>query len=109
VQATDRNFYGTTTSGGAGYQGTVFRISAGLHPFARPVPLAAKAGKSVTILGTNLTGTSSVTFSGVAAEFAFVSSTEIKATVPLAAVDGNVEVVTPGGILVSNVPFRVLS
>jgi hypothetical protein len=36
-----------------------------------------------------------------------VSATEIKATVPADATTGTVEVTTPGGMLKSNLPFRV--
>jgi hypothetical protein len=37
-----------------------------------------------------------------------VSSSLVTATVPTGATTGKVEVVTPGGTLSSNVPFRVL-
>ncbi len=40
VQATDRTFYGTTNSGGASQNGTVFRFSMGLGPFVTTVPTA---------------------------------------------------------------------
>jgi hypothetical protein len=64
-------------------------------------------GAAVTILGTNLTGTTGVTFNGTAATFTVVSSTEIKTTVPSGATTGFVSVVTPGGTLQGNVKFRV--
>jgi len=37
-----------------------------------------------------------------------VSASEITTTVPAGATTGNVEVVTPGGTIPSNVTFRVL-
>lgn len=112
VQATDGNFYGTTYAGGSstactGGCGTVFRLSMGLGPFVETVPAAKCPGGSVKILGTDLTGTTSITFNGVAATFTVVSPTEITTTVPAGATTGKVEVVTPRGTLSSNVPFRV--
>jgi uncharacterized protein (TIGR03437 family) len=61
----------------------------------------------VTILGNNLTGSTSVTFNGVQATFNVVSSTEITTTVPSGATTGKVQVKTPSGTLSSNVNFRV--
>jgi hypothetical protein len=45
---------------------------------------------------------------GKGAKFKVVSATEITATVPAGATTGPVQVVTPGGTLSSNVPFRVI-
>ena len=59
------------------------------------------------ILGTDLTGATSVTFNGVPATFAVVSPTEITTTVPAGATTGQVEVVTLKGTLSTNVIFRV--
>jgi hypothetical protein len=64
-------------------------------------------GAKVTILGTNLTGATKVSFGSLAATFTVVSSTEITTTVPSGASTGNLTVVTPKGTLTSNVPFRV--
>jgi uncharacterized repeat protein (TIGR03803 family) len=107
VQATDGNFYGTTDSGGSNGDGTVYRISLGLSPFVKTVQRAGKVGSSVTILGTNLTGTTSVTFHGTEASFTIVSPTEITSTVPTGATTGKVQVVAASGTLLSNVAFRV--
>ena len=71
------------------------------------VPVSDPVGGAVTILGSSLTGSTSVTFNGVAATFTVVSPTEIKTTVPTGATTGKVQVVTPGGTLTSNVNFRV--
>lgn len=68
---------------------------------------AGKVGSSVTILGTNLTGTTSVTFHGTEASFTIVSPTEITSTVPTGATTGKVQVVAASGTLLSNVAFRV--
>jgi uncharacterized repeat protein (TIGR03803 family) len=166
VQATDGNFYGTTTLGGAKNAGTAFEISAtgqftqlysfcskpgcsdgeyagalaqltngtlyglsdggrtidgcpsgcgtifslslGLGPFVQAVPGFAEVGRVVGILGNNLTGTTSVTFSGASAAFTVVSGTLIKATVPAGATTGTIEVTTPSGTLSSNVAFQIV-
>jgi uncharacterized repeat protein (TIGR03803 family) len=107
VQATDGNLYGTTDDGGANGEGTVFSLSVGLGPFVETEPTAAKVGATVKILGTDLTGATSVSFNGKAATFTVVSSSEITTTVPAGATTGEVRVVTPGGTLSSNVSFRV--
>jgi uncharacterized repeat protein (TIGR03803 family) len=112
VQGTDGAFYGTTTDGGIGGifngNGTVFSIGVGLSPFVRANPAFGGVGASVMILGNNLTGTTSVTFNGMAAEFTVVSDTFISATVPSGATAGPIAVVTPSGTLISNVSFRVI-
>jgi uncharacterized protein (TIGR03437 family) len=64
-------------------------------------------GAAVNILGTNLTGDTSVSFNGTAATFTVVSSSEITTNVPADATTGEVKVVTPSGMLSSNVSFRV--
>jgi uncharacterized repeat protein (TIGR03803 family) len=113
VQDTNGNFYGTTAGGGAGTHctggcGTVFSMSVGLGPFVKTQPASARVGGFVQILGTNLTGATSVSFNGTQAVFRVVLNSWIKTTVPAGATTGPVEVVTPGGTLSSNVPFRVL-
>jgi uncharacterized protein (TIGR03437 family) len=70
-------------------------------------PTSRRVGGAVKILGTNLTGATSVTFNGTAATFTVVSSSLIKTTVPAGATTGTLQVVTPGGTLSSNVPFTV--
>ncbi len=108
IQATDGNLYGTTADGGANGDGTVFRLSVGLGPFVVTEPTAAKVGQTVKILGTNLTGATSVNFNGKVAAFTVASSSEITTTVPRGATRGEVQVATPGGTLLSNVSFGVL-
>jgi uncharacterized repeat protein (TIGR03803 family) len=107
VQDTNGNLYGTAYNGGANNGGTVFSLSVGLGPFVETQPTSGEVGAAVTILGTNLTGSTSVTFNGTAATFTVVSASEITTTVPTGATTGTVQVVTPGGTLSSNVPFRV--
>jgi uncharacterized repeat protein (TIGR03803 family) len=108
VQATNGDFYGVTTAGGTDNVGTVFSLSVGLGPFVETVPTSGKVGAAVTILGTNLIDATSVTFNGTAAAFTVNGSgTAITTTVPAGATTGTIEVVTPGGTLSSNLPFRV--
>jgi len=109
VQDTDGTFYGTTYSGGASNLGTVYSLSTGLKPFIKINPPAAKVGATVTILGTNLTDATAVTFGTLAAmSFKIVSSSEITAVVP--AITGNVKVtVTVPGHTYSTYPlFRLV-
>lgn len=107
-QGTDGTFYGTTSYGpGANYYGTVYSFFNGLDPLVTTTPVAGHVGQSVLILGNNLTGTTSVSFNGVAARFTVESDTYIKATVPAGAKTGVVSVVTPNGVLNSNPQFVV--
>jgi uncharacterized repeat protein (TIGR03803 family) len=107
-QATNGNLYGTTNAGGARTdEGTVYILSVGLGPFVETLPTSGKVGAAVTILGSDLTGATSVTFNGTAATFTVVSASEIKTTVPTGATTGAVEVTTPSSTLSSNAVFRV--
>lgn len=111
-QGTDGRLYGTTVYGGTfngtcGGDGTVFSLSNGLSPLVETVPVRGPAGRSVIILGNGLTGSTSVTFNGVAAPFTIESDSYIKAIVPTGATTGAVSVVTPSGTLTSNPKFVV--
>jgi len=107
VQDTNGTFYGTTASGGTDNDGTVFSLSVGLGPFVETRPTSGKVGAAVKILGSNLTGATSVTFNGTAATFTVVSKSEITTTVPTGATTGTVEVTVSGHTLKSNTKFRV--
>jgi uncharacterized repeat protein (TIGR03803 family) len=107
MQDTNGNLYGTTFEGGAYGLGTVFTLSVGLGPFVETQTTSGKVGAAVKILGTNLTGATSVTFNGTPALFTVVRPSEITTTVPAGATTGTVQVVTPSGTLSSNVSFRV--
>jgi uncharacterized repeat protein (TIGR03803 family) len=108
VQGVDGNFYGTTRLAGTSFNyGTVYRLSTGLGPLVKNVPANGKVGTAVKIIGTSLTGTSSVTFNGTPATFTVVSATQISTTVPSGATSGPVQVTTPGGNL-SSMPFQIL-
>jgi uncharacterized repeat protein (TIGR03803 family) len=103
TQDTNGKFYGTTQAG----NGTIYSLSVGLGSFVETQTSSGKVGAVVKILGTDLTGATSVTFNGTAATFTIVSKSEITTTVPTGATTGPVKVVTPGGTLTSNFNFRV--
>jgi uncharacterized repeat protein (TIGR03803 family) len=105
VEATNGVFYGA--SGGV-TTGTVFSLSDGLDPFVMSVPSFGHPGNEVRILGTDLTGTTAVSFDGKPATFMVNSSSEITAEVPTGANTGEIIVQTPGGKLKGNVDFTIL-
>jgi len=116
LQGTDGAFYGTTDRGGitndtscldGGTCGVVFKFDVGLGPFVKTLPGHGKTGAAVVILGNNFSGACSASFNGTAAACHIVSSTEITTKVPAGATTGYVTVTTNGGVLTSNVPFRV--
>ena len=113
IQDTSGTFYGATHEGGllngcpGTSCGTLFRLATGLGPFVETLPTTGKVGRSIVILGMNLTGATSVTFNGTAATFTVESGTAIRTTVPVGATTGPVQVLTPSGMLTSNVSFRI--
>ncbi len=105
-QATDGNLYGT------GYEtnSTVWRLSLGLAPFVSPLPAYGKKGRQISILGTNLTGATAVSFNGAPAEPFTVNSTgsAITTRVPNDATTGPIQVTLANGtVLSSNMQFQV--
>jgi len=107
IQDTDGDLYGTASAGGAKGNGKIVKLSVGLRPFVQILPNSGGVGSQVLILGTDLSGATSVTFTGSNAAFKMKSTTEIIAIVPNGATSGTVQVVTPKGTLDSNVPFQV--
>jgi hypothetical protein len=99
---TNAIIYGTTQQGGSGINGTVFSLSAELHPFVETLTTSGIVGAKVTILGNSLTGATSGSFNGTAATFKVVSATEITSTVPAGATTGLVTVATSQATLTSN-------
>jgi uncharacterized repeat protein (TIGR03803 family) len=113
MQDTSGTLYGTMQQGGPGWptcsscDGTIFSLNMGLGPFVKTLPTSGKVKAAVKILGTGLTGATSVTFNGTAATFKVASSSEITTNVPAGATTGVVKVVTAGGTLISNTVFQV--
>ena len=114
VQGTDGNFYGTTSNGGSstncqGGCGTVFKLGVGIPPYLETLPTFGTVGSPVTILGSNLTGATSVAFNGTPATFDIVSASEITTTVPAGATTGKVQVAIPGSTLITYIDFQVIA
>ncbi len=108
LQHTNGLLYGTTPTGGANGFGAVYSLDMGLGPFITFVQSTGKVGRAAQILGQGLTGTTSVTFNGIAAtSFKVLSDTYLTAVVPSGATTGPVVVTTPGGTLTSNKNFVV--
>ncbi|HEV2382741.1 MAG TPA: choice-of-anchor tandem repeat GloVer-containing protein [Terriglobia bacterium] len=93
VQDTNGDFYGTTYSGAANGDGRVYSLSVGVGACEKNTD-RRQGGRSVILLGTNLTRATSVTFNGTPAVFKVISSSEIGAIIPAGAITGPVQVVT---------------
>jgi molybdate transport system substrate-binding protein len=94
--------------------GQAIFVKDGFLPLTAPVPtvvkvspLKAKVGAKVTVTGTNLTGTTSVTIKGVPAKFTVVSKAKLTFIVPAKAKTGTVTVTNPSGTATSAL-FRLL-
>ncbi len=73
-------------------------------------PASGLVGVSVTITGTNFTGTTAVKFANnVTAQFAVVSDTQLTATVPVGAVTGSLSISKTGCPDVQTTPFTVIA
>jgi molybdate transport system substrate-binding protein len=72
-------------------------LTAPVPTITKLAPKSARVGATVTITGTNLTGTTSVTFQGVPAKFKIVSATKLTLTVPTKAKTGSLTVTNPSG------------
>jgi uncharacterized repeat protein (TIGR03803 family) len=110
LQHTDGLLYGTAQFGGANGYGSVYTLDMGLGPFITFVRSTGGVGQTAQILGQGLTGTTAVSFNGVAAtSFKVVSDTFMTAVVPSGATTGPVVVTTPGGTLTSNKSFTIVA
>jgi len=108
MQDTSGLLYGTLRFGSPNGYGAVFSLNIGVGSFITFVQPSGKAGSTVQTLGQGLTGTTSVTFNGVAAtSFKVASDTYMTAVVPSGATSGPVVVTTPSGNLTSNKSFQI--
>jgi uncharacterized repeat protein (TIGR03803 family) len=107
TQHTNGTFYSDSAWGGSDDLGTFYSLNAGLSPFVRLVTTSGKVGATVEMLGQGFTGTTAVSFNGVAATFHVVSQTYLTATVPTGATNGFITVKRPSGVLKSNQVFRI--
>jgi uncharacterized repeat protein (TIGR03803 family) len=101
VQGTDGKLYGTTSN-------TVYSLSTGLAPFITFQPTSGPVGTQVTILGTNLSGATSLSFNGTPATILANTGSAITTTVPAGATTGTVQVTLPGRTVISNTDFQVV-
>lgn len=89
-------------------------LSAGTAYAQRPIissfsPTSGSAGTSVTILGSNFTGTTSVKFNGTNAPgFTVNTSASITVAVPTGATTGSITVTTPSGVAGTRTSFTVV-
>jgi hypothetical protein len=82
-----------------------FRVTPAIVSFSPP---SGHVGASVVITGNSFTGATKVTFGGIAATaFTVNSYTQITATVPVGAITGKIQVITPGGNATSATVFTV--
>ncbi len=115
MQATNGTFYGTMFQGGSGWPscspgdcvGTIFSLDMGLGPFVEMVPTSGKVKTAVKILGTDLTGATSVTFNGTAGYVQGGIQFRNHDQCTRGCHPGVVKVVTPSGTLTSNTVFQV--
>ena len=116
LQHTSGVVFGDTAQGGSASGcsgdgcGVFYMLNIGLGPFVSFLPplSSGKVGKVIQIFGQGFTGTTAVSFNGTPAIFTVKSGTYLTATVPPGATTGPVTVTTPGGVLTSNKPFRVV-
>jgi uncharacterized repeat protein (TIGR03803 family) len=107
VLHTDGIFYGNTAGNSNG--GSVFySFKTKLKPFVKLVTWSGKDGATAEILGQGFTGTTAVSFNGVAAKFDNVSDTYMTATVPTGALTGPITVTTFSSSLKSDRNFLVM-
>ncbi|MCC2544915.1 FG-GAP-like repeat-containing protein [Hymenobacter sp. BT175] len=70
-------------------------------------PASGVVGSTLTLTGSNLTGTRSVRFGEVPARFTVVSGTQVTVTVPTLASTSKLRVTTAGGTVLSSTAFHV--
>ncbi|MEA2453530.1 MAG: hypothetical protein QOG04_2240 [Actinomycetota bacterium] len=107
--ATDGPIAVTVPGGGTGTSSTNFDVTPAVTPTVSSFsPTSGPIGQSVVITGTNFNGATSVRFNGTAATtYTVNSNTQITATVPSAATDGPISVVSSAGTGTSAASFDV--
>jgi uncharacterized repeat protein (TIGR03803 family) len=94
-----------TTAGGTATSKDKFDVAPLIKTFS---PSSGPVGTSVTITGNSFTGTTKVTFGGVAAtSYKAINDTQVDALVPTGAVTGPIAVTTAGGTGTSTSKFTV--
>jgi uncharacterized repeat protein (TIGR03803 family) len=108
IQGTNGVLYGTKDGISPDDLGTLFSLSLDLPPFVEPTPNFGRVGRTIGVLGNNLSSATEVTFNGVPASFVVESDTFLEATVPSGATTGKVQVTQAEKTLSSNTAFVVL-
>jgi uncharacterized repeat protein (TIGR03803 family) len=94
-----------TTAGGIASSPANFVVVPAIGSFT---PTSGPVGTSVAISGTSFTGTTKVTFGGVAAtSLQVINDSQVDALVPTGAATGPIAVTTPGGTATSATNFTV--
>ncbi|HET9505096.1 MAG TPA: FG-GAP-like repeat-containing protein [Hymenobacter sp.] len=90
------------------FAGEVYTLDDRAPTVPRPIPSTGPVGTSVTITGTNLAGTTAVSFNGTpASSFVVNSPTSLTAVVAAGTTTGPVSVTTSYGTAASTIPFVV--
>ncbi len=97
-----------TNHGSARTQATFVVTAATAPSLTSFTPASAGRGMGVRLFGSGFTGTTSVSFDGVSAQFYLVSDTELQAFVPMTATSGPITVTNTLGSVVSSQSFTVL-
>jgi len=110
MQHTNGKIYGLTVGSAPPNTtgGVLYSLDSGAPAFVVLMSRWDKAGQTVGILGSGLTGTSSVKFGTASASFNAVSDSYLTADVPADGASGVVTVTTPSGTLVSSRTFFVV-
>jgi IPT/TIG domain-containing protein/peptidase M66-like protein len=95
------------TAGGTATSTATFTVTAPAPTITNFTPTSGLAGSSVTVMGTNFTGATAVSFNGTAATFSISSATQMTTTVPAGATTGPISITTPGGAASSASNFTV--
>lgn len=94
-----------TTTGGIATSTAKFAVTPAINGFN---PASGSVGTTVVITGNSFTGTTKVTFGGIAStSYQAISDTQVNALVPTGALTGAVTVTTPGGTATSATNFKV--
>jgi len=109
MQHTNGIVYGITSLSASGSGGGVFySLNNSLPKFVSLMTYSGTAGQMVEILGTGLSGTTTVRFGSASASFTVVSDSYMTAVIPANGTAGSVTVTTPTGTLISNKTFAIM-
>ncbi len=98
-----------TTTGGTATSVSSFTVVA-VPAIASFTPTSGAVGITVTLTGTNFTGTTAVRFNGTSAtSYTVVSGTSITAVVPTNGTTGKISLTTAGGTATSSLSFTVVA